>query len=72
MLQLNSDDRYRTRVISVYMLVNAGTTPIGNLITGGLSDIYGIKACFIIIGASVFIMLTILYFVNGRKKAAIE
>ena len=33
-LQLNSSDEFRGRVMSVYSLVNLGSTPIGNLFTG--------------------------------------
>ena len=33
-IQLNSKDEFRSRVLSFYMLVNAGTTPIGNLTCG--------------------------------------
>ncbi len=65
-LQLTSRDEYRSRVISVYQLVNAGTTPIGNLIAGGLSQVFSIRICFITIGIGVLLMLSILFFFNKR------
>ncbi len=68
-LQINSKDEYRSRVISVYMLVNAGTTPIGNLAAGGLSQVFGIRICFITIGIGVLLMLSLLFFVNSKAKA---
>ncbi len=66
-LQLKSKDEYRSRVISVYQLVNAGTTPIGNLIAGGLSQVFGIGICFITIGTGVLLMLSTLFFVRKRS-----
>jgi MFS family permease len=41
-LQLNSREEYRGRVLSLYTLLFAGTTPIGGAITGWLADRWGI------------------------------
>ncbi len=67
-LQIKSSDEYRSMVISVYLLVNAGTTPIGNLIAGGLSQAFGIRICFITIGIGVLLMLSMLFFADPNKK----
>lgn len=40
-LQTVTPDHLRGRVMSVYMLVFAGSTPLGNLFTGGLAHLYG-------------------------------
>ncbi len=40
-LQTVTPDHLRGRVMSVYMLVFAGSMPIGNLFTGGLAHLYG-------------------------------
>ena len=40
-LQTVAPDHLRGRVMSVYMLVFAGTVPLGNLFTGGLAHLYG-------------------------------
>ncbi len=40
-LQTVTPDHLRGRVMSVYMLVFAGSTPPGNLFTGGLAHLYG-------------------------------
>jgi len=40
-LQTITPDYLRGRVMSVYMLVFAGSTPIGNLIIGGLAHVWG-------------------------------
>ena len=42
-LQLNSAEEYRGRVLSLYTLLFAGTTPIGGAITGWLADLWGIR-----------------------------
>jgi MFS family permease len=42
-LQLNSDETYRGRVLSLYTLLFAGTTPIGGALTGWLADAWGIR-----------------------------
>ncbi|GAC1392600.1 MAG: MFS transporter [Ktedonobacteraceae bacterium] len=40
-LQTVTPDRLRGRVMSVYMLVFAGSVPLGNLFTGGLAHLFG-------------------------------
>ena len=42
-LQLNSQEEYRGRVLSLYTLLFAGTTPIGGAITGALAEGWGIR-----------------------------
>ncbi len=40
-LQTGSPDHLRGRIMGLYIVVFAGTTPIGNLFTGGLADWWG-------------------------------
>jgi MFS family permease len=42
-LQLNSEEHYRGRVLSLYTLLFAGSTPIGGALTGWLADSWGIR-----------------------------
>jgi len=42
-LQLSSDEEYRGRVLSLYTLLFAGSTPIGGALTGWLADAWGIR-----------------------------
>jgi MFS family permease len=42
-LQLNSDEEYRGRVLSLYTLLFAGSTPVGGALTGWLADTWGIR-----------------------------
>ncbi|MFL5628616.1 MAG: MFS transporter, partial [Ktedonobacteraceae bacterium] len=40
-LQTVAPDHLRGRVMSVYMLVFAGSIPLGNLFTGGMAHLFG-------------------------------
>src|SRR5579884_1317991 len=42
-LQIGSREEYRGRVMSLYLLLFTGTSPIGGAITGGLADLWGIQ-----------------------------
>ena len=67
-IQLNAKDEYRSRAISAYFLVNAGTTPLGNLFVGTVIEHFGIKICFILIGLLVFSLVSLLVFLTRNKK----
>ena len=49
-VQLSSPPEMRGRVMSVYMMVFVGTTPIGNLLTSSVAGTLGVPAAFIISG----------------------
>lgn len=69
-LQLATPDHLRGRVMALYMLLFAGSTPIGGYLTGLFSDFLGvpmtlaIEAGLCMVGAA----LGILYFVSHRKQ----
>ncbi|MHC1720488.1 MAG: MFS transporter [Clostridiaceae bacterium] len=67
-LQLNTENEYRGRVMSVYSLVFGGTIPIGSLFTGLVSDRLGPSQGFFLSGIFMLIlMLAIkLYFEKGQ------
>src|SRR6185312_16365683 len=46
-LQLNSEEEYRGRVLSLYTLLFAGSTPIGGALTGWLAAVLGIRATLV-------------------------
>lgn len=70
-LQLSSADEYRGRVMSLYTLVFAGTTPIGSLISGSFAQAFRVSGAFIICGAVCFVLFMGVYFgfmfFNGKK-----
>ena len=56
-IQLNSDDQHRGRAMSVYSLVFAGSTPIGNLFAGGITEKLGSNAGFFACGVIALLLL---------------
>jgi len=67
-IQLNSSDQFRGRVMSVYSFAFAGTTPIGNLFAGSLTERLGPGMGFLLCGvvSGVFILL-ITYNIFSKK-----
>lgn len=57
-LQTVAPDYLRGRVMSFYMLVFAGSVPLGNLFTGGLAHFYGAPVA-LLIGASLSMLAAI-------------
>jgi MFS family permease len=48
LLQLNVPDHLRGRVLSLYFLLFAGSTPIGGLLIGATSDAFGVPAALLL------------------------
>ena len=69
-LQMNSKDEYRGRVMSVYSLVFAGSTPLGSLFTGFVSDKLGPSQGFLLSGISILILILLIkfYFKSQSKR----
>lgn len=70
-VQLNCNDEYRGRVMSIYSLVFAGSTPIGSLITGYISNNFGVSITFmtngiITICLSLILLVTSFNFKNVK------
>lgn len=45
LVQLNLDERFRGRVISLYTMAFTGTFPFGTLLLGGLNEVFGVEPC---------------------------
>ena len=64
LLQTIVDDRFRGRVMSMFMFTFAGFMPFGNLLAGALSQAYGVSFTIMISGvicAAFFIVINTLY-----------
>jgi predicted MFS family arabinose efflux permease len=60
-IQLNSSDQFRGRVMSVYSFAFTGTTPIGNLFAGSITEKLGPGMGFLLCGVvSGFIILLVI------------
>ncbi|AZT91283.1 MFS transporter [Caldicellulosiruptor changbaiensis] len=68
LLQLSSSDDFRARVLSIYFLCNAGTTPIGNLFTGTISQKISPWAGFYISGLVTIALATIVFITTFKKR----
>ncbi len=74
MLQVNSTDQYRGRIISVYCMVFAGAIPVGSLLSGLVIDNLGITPAFKLTGILIICLIIIIFLVFLRpwvlKKAS--
>jgi predicted MFS family arabinose efflux permease len=66
-MQLNTSDDYRGRVMSVYSLVFAGSTPIGNLYAGIITDHFNSRIGFAACGSIIIILMVLLFVYRIRK-----
>jgi MFS family permease len=65
-VQTNTPDQLRGRVMSIYMTVFAGSTPIGYALAGFISDLWGAPAA-VVFGGSVVTLVALV--VGGRLMA---
>jgi len=72
-LQINAKDEYRGRVMSVYSLVFAGATPLGNMFAGYAADKFGAHTAFLLTGLLTLISLiglTLVFKIYTRTQTA--
>jgi len=70
-LQITSKDEYRGRVMSVYSLVFAGASPIGNMFAGLTTDMFGANTAFFLSGFLTIVLiisLTLLFKIKLNDK----
>lgn len=67
-LQMNTEDKYRGRVMSVYSLVFAGATPLGNMFAGLTSEKFGAGGSFILSGIVTIIFISLLLLISKIRK----
>lgn len=69
-LQITSTDEYRGRVMSVYSLVFAGASPIGNMFAGVTTDLLGANTAFLLSGVSTLVLIGLLriFFKLGQSQ----
>lgn len=68
-LQLNTEDEYRGRVMSIYSLFNAGSVPIGNFFVGSVMNAFGGRAGFSSVGIiTIILTATFILLTQHHKK----
>lgn len=70
-IQMYSTNEFRGRVMSVYSLIMAGSTPLGNLFAGAFSEGFNASVGFIACGAAILVLLMPLYLFllkNGKPQ----
>lgn len=65
-MQLNSDDQYRGRVMSVYALVFGGTSPIGNMFAGKIIERYGASVACMVLGVLTVLLVGVIVLTERR------
>jgi MFS family permease len=68
LLQLASPDALRGRIMSVYVLLFMGSTPVGGLLIGTLSDTLGVQAALLICGVLCLCGVLIATFYHWRRS----
>ncbi len=58
-LQITTKDEYRGRVMSVYSLVFAGASPIGNMFAGITTDRFGANIAFLLSGVLTLVLIAL-------------
>jgi MFS family permease len=58
-VQLNTEDEYRGRVMSVYSLVFGGLTPLGSLYSGSITEAFGPRIGFVACGIIMIVLFSI-------------
>jgi MFS family permease len=74
LIQIEADDRYRGRVLGLFLLLWSGSTPIGSAIIGWLSDRYDIRLAMQMCGAMCLlgVGVAVAYLLMARRRVARE
>lgn len=67
-LQINSSNEYRGRVMSIYTLIFAGSTPFGNLFAGWFTEHFNARVGFAACGVIVILLMIPVYLYMGRRS----
>jgi MFS family permease len=73
LLQMEADDRYRGRVLGLFLLLWSGSTPLGSGLTGWLSDRYDIRVAMQIDGLMCMfgVGVALAYLLLARRRIAV-
>lgn len=72
LLQMECDESYRGRVMSIYSLILLGFTPFGSLLTGTLSEKVSVNFTFVFVGVIILISVVFIYFKYYSKMFGVS
>jgi MFS family permease len=67
LIQMETDEQFRGRVMSIYSLIFLGFTPFGALFTGTLAEKVSVDFTYALVGTIVLVSVVIIYFSTYRK-----
>jgi len=67
-IQIHTEDRFRGRVMSVYSLIVAGSSPIGNLFVGAADNWFGARMGFIACGVAILVLIVPIFVFIGMRR----
>jgi MFS family permease len=70
-LQVLSSNEYRGRVMSMFVLLIGGTTPVGGFLLGAIAQAQGIHVGLVIFGSLVVIGIGAILFLDRRRPMAV-
>ena len=68
LLQINVPDKFRGRVMSIFMITFAGIMPFGNLISGLLAQVLGVSTALFFCGMACLVLFTLINFLFGELR----
>ncbi len=71
-LQIEAPEEYRGRMISLFVLLQAGSTPFGGVLTGMLSDAFGVQTAMATLGFLCVIGVTVTFAIHHGHVAPLE
>jgi hypothetical protein len=69
-MQLSAPDHLRGRVMSLYILLFVGTTPLGSFLLGQAAERLGVQSAIVLFGAISAIGVAIGVLYQGTRKAS--
>ncbi len=68
LIQVNVPDKFRGRVMSIFMITFAGMMPFGNLISGALAQGLGVSMALFLCGSTCLVLFTLINFIFIELK----
>ncbi|MFA6357841.1 MAG: MFS transporter [Candidatus Omnitrophota bacterium] len=69
LLQVNVPDKFRGRIMSIFMITFAGIMPFGNLISGSLAQAFGVSTALFFSGIACLILFMLInFFFSGLRR----